>query len=135
MSSPLQSCKYCRGVTLESLSNGYLHAPNRAALVRSTQKCRFCSLLFRKDRSRDNGQLFLKLGPYNNHDNQICLKLSHLGPGSQPEEQLSFFLYTSLGMFIFPLHSLDTKGSSANRAILVPTRLSILSPKTQGFHT
>jgi hypothetical protein len=98
MSNVLQNCKYCRGITLESLSNGYLHAPNRTALVRGAQKCRFCSLLFRKDRSRDNGQLLLKLGPYSIDDNQICLKLSHIESGSQPREQLSFFLYTSLGM-------------------------------------
>jgi len=97
MSNPLRNCKYCRGITLESLSNGYLHAPNRAALVRSAQKCRFCSLLFRKDRSRSDGQLFLKLEPYSDDDSQICLKLSHIEPGSQPKEQLSFFLYTSLG--------------------------------------
>lgn len=104
MSNLLQNCKYCRGITLETLSNGYLHAPNRTALVRGAQKCRFCSLLFRKDRSRDNGQLLLKLGPYSIDDNQICLKLSHIEPGAQPREQLSFFLYTSLGMCFLRIH-------------------------------
>ena len=50
----LGSCRYCRGITLEALAQpgGYKHASNRASLVRSAQKCKLCSLLFRRDRSR-----------------------------------------------------------------------------------
>lgn len=101
MSNGVEDCRYCRGISLETLSNGYPHAPNRASLVRSAQKCRFCSLLFRKDRSRNGEQLFLKLEPFSNDDPQVCLRISHLHSDNHngaSAEPISFFLYTSLGM-------------------------------------
>lgn len=52
LSQDISECKLCRKITLAQLISptGCLHAPNRKALVRSGQKCRLCSLIFRKDR-------------------------------------------------------------------------------------
>lgn len=96
----LMNCKHCQNITLESLAapEGYLHAPSRSSLVRSAQKCRLCSLLFRKDRSRHNSQLRLALEPFSEEDQQICLKIGHLGNDALTRNQLAFFLYTSLGI-------------------------------------
>jgi hypothetical protein len=95
----LSTCRYCRGISLESLSQpgGYKHASNRASLVRSAQKCKFCSLLFRKDRTKkQNTPLYLTLDTYDVDENyQICLKVFH---GDEAEESdIVFFLYTIPG--------------------------------------
>jgi hypothetical protein len=105
-SRQLLNCKHCRGLSLEKLAapGGYLHAPSRSSLVRSAQKCSFCSLLFRKDRSRHNSQLRLSIGPFSDEDSQICLKISHLANNTYfannknaVQNPLAFFLYTSPG--------------------------------------
>jgi len=95
-------CKYCCNITLETLSNGLLHAPDRNSLVRSAQKCRFCSVLFRRDRSGNGGQLFLKLEPFSVDDPQLCLRISHGHSESHGEKQIepTFFVYTSLGTLL-----------------------------------
>jgi hypothetical protein len=112
MSNGVAHCKYCSNLTLETLSQGYLHAPKRSSLVSSAQTCRFCSLLFRKDRSRDGGQLYLKLEPFSGHDRQLCLRISHLQneKNGQLTEPLSFFLHTSLGKF-YPPFSFEAPGT------------------------
>jgi hypothetical protein len=99
-SGELLKCKHCRGLTLEKLAEpkGYLHAPSRSSLVRSAQRCRLCSLLFRKDRSRHNSQLRLSIEPFSDEDPQICLKISHLNNTTADGTQLAFFLYTPLGI-------------------------------------
>jgi hypothetical protein len=108
-SSDLSTCRYCSGISLESLTKpgGYRHASNRASLVRSAQKCRLCSLLFRKDRTRHTVPLYLSLeqsdGAEADEVGQVCLKVRH-GPAShqQDEEEgdgLTFFLYTSAGQY------------------------------------
>jgi hypothetical protein len=93
-------CKYCHGINLENLTaeDGYLHAPSRSSLVRSAQKCRLCSLLFRKDRSRHSSQLRLKLEAFSDDDPQICLRVTHLNKKALVGHRLSFFLYTLPGM-------------------------------------
>ncbi|KAF2433249.1 HET-domain-containing protein [Tothia fuscella] len=96
----LKNCKHCRDITLERLAapGGYLHAPSRSSLVRSAQKCGLCSLLFRKDRSRRNSQIFLALEPFSDDDPQMCLKIGHMSTSNDTpvRNQLAFFLYTSL---------------------------------------
>jgi hypothetical protein len=102
VSSELLNCKHCRGLTLEKLAapGGYLHAPSRSSLVRSAQKCSFCSLLFRKDRSRHSSQLRLSIEPFSHEDPQICLKISHLADKTIAiQNPLAFFLYTSQGIY------------------------------------
>jgi hypothetical protein len=112
-SSDLSTCRYCSGISLESLTKpgGYRHASNRASLVRSAQKCRLCSLLFRKDRTRHTTPLYLSLeqtdGAESDEVGQVCLRVRH-GPAShqQNEEEgdgLTFFLYTSAGQYQHPL--------------------------------
>lgn len=98
------NCKYCHGLTLEKLASpeGYLHSPSRSSLIRSAQRCPFCSILFRKDRSRHSSQLKLSIEPFSHSDPRMCLKLSHLGKNSQ--DQLAFFLYTSQGDSIWVTH-------------------------------
>ena len=93
----LSHCKYCRGITLAGLQDGYRHAPSRASLVRSAQRCRLCSLLFRKDRSRHSSQLMLRLEPFSKNDPQICLRILHVGGDAVVQQQLSLFLFTSTG--------------------------------------
>lgn len=105
----LVNCKYCRGINLENLTaeNGYLHAPSRSSLVRSAQKCRLCSLLFRKDRSRHSSQLRLKLEAFSDDDPQVCLRVTHLNNNALVGHQLSFFLYTSPGMSRFSVYMFE----------------------------
>lgn len=109
MSSGVSECKYCAQLTLHSLCNGYLHATTRASLVRTAQTCRFCSLLFRKDRSRHGGQLLLKLAPFSDDDGQLCLSISHVqqeqghgkaknGTAGTAMETVAFLVYTLLGI-------------------------------------
>ena len=107
--SVISACKYCKHITLEKLASkeGYLHAPSRSSLVRSAQKCRLCSLIFRKDRSRQAGsQLRLCLQQFSEEDPQIVLTISHvLGEGRRVgNHQLSLFLYTQEGWNILPTH-------------------------------
>ncbi|KIW01067.1 uncharacterized protein PV09_07359 [Verruconis gallopava] len=96
----IQHCKYCRHITLEKLASpeGYLHAPSRSSLVRSAQRCRLCSLLFRKDRSRQASQLCLSLAPFSEDDPQVVLNISHVGAAEPSRNaRLSLFLYTDAG--------------------------------------
>jgi hypothetical protein len=98
----LGSCRYCRGITLEALARpgGYKHASNRASLVRSAQKCKLCSLLFRRDRSRDASPLYLSLDVSDDEDEPVVsLRVSHGRDGG--EKDLVFFLFTSKGMISF----------------------------------
>ena len=97
MSNNLGNCKHCRGITLQRLADGYRHAPSRASLVRSAQKCKLCSLLFRKDRSRESSQILLRLEPFSVDDPQICLRVSHVDDDASMQQQLSLFLFTSPG--------------------------------------
>lgn len=105
--SDLSNCRYCSGITLSSLSKpgGYRHASNRASLVRSAQKCRFCSLLFRRDRTRHTVPLYLSLEQSNASEadevGQVCLRVRHGNdedPGAKAESDgVMFFLYTEPG--------------------------------------
>jgi hypothetical protein len=100
--SGIQKCKYCSKITLERLAdeNGYLHAPSRSSLVRSAQRCRLCSLLFRKDRSRQSAsQLRLSLDKFSDDDPQIVLNISHVN-AEKPSTKgpIPLFLYTNQGM-------------------------------------
>jgi hypothetical protein len=93
----LGSCRHCRGITLEALARpgGYRHASNRASLVRSAQRCRLCSLLFRRDRSRSTSPLYLSLECSDEEDEPVVsLRVSHGGDG---EKDLVFFLFTAKG--------------------------------------
>ena len=99
--STLDACRHCRGITLEALARpggGYRHASNRASLVRTAQKCRLCSLLFRRDRSRDNNSpLYLSLDVSGDEDDPVVgLRVSHSRDGGG-EKDLVFFLFTSKG--------------------------------------
>jgi len=96
----LVDCKYCYRLSLDNLAAGYLHAPSRSSLVRSAQKCRLCSLLFRKDRSRHSSQLRLRLEAFSEDDPQLCLRVAHLNNNALVGHQLSFFLYTSPGKYL-----------------------------------
>lgn len=102
LNSASDSCKYCCNITLEKLASkeGYLHAPSRTSLVRSAQKCKLCSLLFRKDRSRRaSTQLRLSLQEFSEDDPQIVLTISHVVDEEKraSNAQLSLFLYTQTG--------------------------------------
>jgi hypothetical protein len=96
----LSTCRYCKGISLKSLSEpgGYRHASNRASLVRSAQKCKFCSLLFRKDRTKkQNTPLYLALDTLDvDENNQLCLKVFHGEDGE--ESDIVFFLFTIPGV-------------------------------------
>lgn len=97
----LSDCRYCRGISLESLCvpGGYKHASNRASLVRSAQKCRLCSLLFRRERSRHgiNEPLYLTLEPFAEDSTQSCLRVRH-GERDESRSELTFFLFTTIGV-------------------------------------
>jgi hypothetical protein len=100
----LSSCKYCKGISLESLSQagGYRHASSRSSLVRSAQKCKLCSLIFRKDRAKKHNEpLYLALDTFGGDDDeQVCLRVSHGRIVEETSESdLVFFLYTSPGKF------------------------------------
>ena len=101
-SGNLSNCRYCKGISLETLSQagGYRHASNRASLVRSAQKCRLCSLIFRRDRAKkQNEPIYLALDTFGGDDaEQVCLKVSHGRVVAEADESdLIFFLYTSPG--------------------------------------
>jgi hypothetical protein len=109
VSSPLTSgelskCRYCKGISLETLSQpgGYKHASSRASLVSSAQKCKLCSLLFRRDRSRkQNDAIYLALDNTGDDDDdqQVCLRVSHSSVDFGDENDLVFVLYTSRGEY------------------------------------
>ena len=98
-SGSLSECRYCKGINLEALSipGGYKHASNRASLVRSAQKCRLCSLLFRRDRTRHSSALYLSLEPFSDDDPQMCLRVSYGEGKGQKRSDLAFFMFTSEG--------------------------------------
>src|ERR1700760_2823243 len=101
-SGNLSNCRYCKGISLESLSQpgGYRHASNRASLVRSAQKCKLCSLIFRRDRAKKHNEpIYLALDTFGGDDaEQVCLKVSHGRVVAEADESdLIFFLYTSPG--------------------------------------
>jgi hypothetical protein len=98
----LSNCRYCKGISLESLSQpgGYRHASNRASLVRSAQKCKLCSLIFRRDRAKKHNEpIYLALDTFGGDDaEQVCLRVSHGRVVAEADESdLIFFLYTSPG--------------------------------------
>lgn len=100
----LSQCRYCKGINLDSLSTpgGFRHASNRASLVRTAQKCRFCSLLFRRDRTRHSDAIFLALERRGDDgEEQICLSVRH-GSGQIDANQLTFFLFTKQGRLQLP---------------------------------
>lgn len=98
-SGNLNDCRYCKGISLQALSapGGYKHASNRASLVRSAQKCRLCSLLFRRDRTRHSSALYLALEQFSDEDPQICLRVSYGDEDSRQKSDLAFFMFTSRG--------------------------------------
>jgi hypothetical protein len=103
----LQQCKYCRSITLEKLADAtkcLKHAQSRSSLFRSAQRCRLCSLLFRKDRSRQrSSQLCLSLETFSEDDPQVVLNISHMEAGQISKNvRLSLFLYTNPGIFFHP---------------------------------
>src|SRR4051794_33760268 len=95
----LATCKWCRDINLNLLSapTGFPHAPNRNRLMRSAQRCRLCSLLFRKDRSRRDSLLRLKLERHGDVDPQLCLKFAHDGEPGGRKFKLAFFVFTNEG--------------------------------------
>ena len=97
----LSNCRYCKNISLETLSQpgGYRHASSRSSLVRSAQKCKLCSLIFRRDRTKNlNDPLYLSLHAVDaDETQQICLKISHGKVRDSEENDIIFFLYTFPG--------------------------------------
>jgi hypothetical protein len=89
-----QDCRYCRGITLEKLSapGGYRHASSRASLIRSAQKCKLCSFLFRRDRTRHASALWLSLDRVGDDDGVVCMSVGH-----DSKTDFNIFLYTLEG--------------------------------------